>query len=108
METQTGIHMFIPWHWTSCETEKEPDGEITVYRCADIKDAKNEPIFHIDMDGYMGLDDATAAFIVRAVNAHQELVDICKEFVARVERGEVRSTYTYNRMKQALAKAKGD
>jgi hypothetical protein len=37
----------------------------------------------------------------------EELVNICQEFVDRVGRGEVRSKYTYKRMKDVLAKIAG-
>jgi len=36
--------------------------------------------------------------------AVKELIDLAREFVARVERGEVRSVYTYNRFKSVLAR----
>lgn len=38
----------------------------------------------------------------------EELVSICKEFVNRVEKGEIKSWYTYNRMKNVLDKMNND
>ena len=37
---------------------------------------------------------------------NRELIEICEEFCARVERGEVKSKYTYAKMKQVLWKYK--
>ena len=59
---------------------------------------------------------ADAEFIVRACNrypknrAESDLLGECleamQEFIDRVERGEVRSKYTYNKYKAILAKTK--
>lgn len=35
------------------------------------------------------------------------LLEICREFVARVEKGEVRSRYTYQKMKDVLEEIDG-
>lgn len=43
----------------------------------------------------------------RLIAASPELYKECRLFVERVERGEIRSTETYERMKAVLAKADG-
>ncbi len=47
------------------------------------------------------LEEVTARMIKEG-EARTELEDIAREFCRRVEAGEVRSTHTYGRMKEAL------
>ena len=55
-----------------------------------------------------GLNHSDAEFIVRACNNHYALLDALKEFINRVEIGEVRSKRTYKKFKELIAKAKGE
>ena len=43
----------------------------------------------------------------RLIACAPELLQACKDFVAKVERGEARSTDTYQQMKTVIAKAEG-
>lgn len=44
----------------------------------------------------------------RLVSVSPELLDICIDFVEKVERGEAKSVRTYNRMKEVIAKVLGE
>ena len=50
-------------------------------------------------------DEANFEFIIRACNAHDDLLEACKEFVRKVECGEARSKRSYQQMKAAISKA---
>lgn len=47
-------------------------------------------------------------FTANLIAAAPELYEACVEFVRKVERGEARSTKSYEQMRQAIAKANGD
>ncbi len=51
---------------------------------------------------------ANAALIVRAVNAHKELLEIIEQFVSSVNNTEAHNTTLANRARKAIAKAKGE
>jgi len=76
---------------------KTKDGElfITTEKCANAEDAKQ----------YVG-DGRVIRPIIEDVDALlDEAMEGIKEFVDRVEKGEIRSTYTYAKFKEILAKA---
>lgn len=51
-------------------------------------------------------DEVSANF--KLMCASKELLDICIDFVEKVERGEARSVRTYGKMKEVIAKVLGE
>ena len=57
------------------------------------------------IDGYNRIKERNEELEERIdseVKLNIELTDIAKEFIERRDKGEIRSTYTYNRFKKAL------
>lgn len=74
------------------------NGQPRVYRIG--RDYKEADIAHTH-----GSDDVANADLIAAA---PEMYEAMQEFVNRVDRGEVRSTATYNKFKTILAKARGE
>lgn len=72
---------------------------------------------HPDMEGSIWIDsktiekpalcfnEADAAFIVRAVNSHEELLEACKEIVRYMKNETDNPEAVYDRVEQAIANA---
>lgn len=91
------LHARLPWAWNEYGTTLMAGAESVL----DIGGG---------YDGQWGgkrPSDADAEFIVRAANAHDDLLAACKEFVRKCECGEARSRRSYAQMKAAIAKAEG-
>lgn len=73
-------HSPLPWRWTPCETE---DGD--PISGAQLVRSDSKPVWSVDCGDYLGLSDADAEFIVRAVNCHDELVAALKALAERHE-----------------------
>ena len=83
-----------PGPWSVAETRHKYD---TLIRNRD-----NDPVASTNFAGY---SPKTAAANARLIAAAPDLLAACREFVAKVDRGEARSRFTYARMKDAIAKA---
>jgi hypothetical protein len=72
-----------------------------------VRDKDENIVFEVDATYIIAEDSEIAAEIVRRVNAIDDLLAACEEFVRKCECGEARSTRSYAQMKAAIAKAKG-
>jgi len=96
-------HTPTPW-----KLGKAPDGKTTIQ-------ATDEIGLHLFEQTFQGsIANANAAFIVRAVNAHQELLDAAKEALEKLElidqinfdeTGEEMPSPETEQLRQAIAKA---
>lgn len=73
-------HSPLPWTVRPCER----DGE-SVISGAEPRDANGRTVFTVDLGDYCGLSEETAALIVTAVNAHEELLAACKRAIDQDE-----------------------
>ena len=61
-----------------------------------------------EMIEYGEVDVEEAKANARLIESSKDLLDICIDFVEKVERGEANSARTYNRMKEVIAKVLGE
>jgi hypothetical protein len=104
MKTQS--HTPLPWKYTP--DSKEKDGLWDV-----IVGANGEQVIYgIAYEGCsFENEEADAAFIVRAVNAHEELLQMLHVFIDQID-GDIMATQFFdstfvNKAKQAIAEAEG-
>lgn len=96
-------HTPTPWHVI--------EGNKSIYIC----NPKGTPIAELNLyigdSGFITKDKngiANADFIVRAVNCHDELVDVLNLLNKEVYLQDKTSNSTFKRMQNILAKAKGE
>lgn len=64
--------------------------------------------FHQSQDDGINLPIEEVQANARLIESSKDLLDICIDFVEKVERGEAKSVRTYNRMKEVIAKVLGE
>lgn len=102
MKTQTPTH--TPTPWKVCGQSIQCDKGADSYEVARMPVLPSAP--HLFWD-QLPQNEADAAFIVRAVNAHEELVELIRSAIPWLVTSPGNPKKLVKRMEEAIAKAEG-